>query len=152
MDIFETIKSPLILAIVIMLLCGLAYPVVITLIAGVAFPFQANGEQFTINGSVAGSYLIAQGFNASVFFHPEPANFSASGIDPTITLADAYSQVARISNATGLSESTLTGIVNNQSQYTIFFFGPKFINVVQTNLYLIKKYNAIYSKYANLSG
>ena len=152
MDVFEFVKTTLILAVVTLIICGLAYPIFITIIADVAFPFQANGQQIVINGTVVGSHLIAQDFNASVFLHPEPANFSASGVDPTITLAFAYSQIANVSNATGLSMSVLDGIVDNQSQYTMFFFGSKYINVVDTNLYLIGHYPSIYSKYLNARG
>ena len=147
MKTMEVIRTPLLLAIVSMLICGIAYPIAIALIAGGAFPFQANGEQITVNGTVVGSHLMAQSFNSSVFFHPEPANFSASGVDPTITLAYAESQIPAVSNATGLSASLLGGIVKNQSRYTMFFFGSKYVNVVNLNLYMINNYPAIYSKF-----
>ncbi len=149
MDALEPIKTPLLLAIVTLLVCGLAYPILVTIIAGVAFPFQANGEQVVMNGTVVGSYLVAQEFNSSIFLHPEPDNFSASGVDPTVTLAYAYSQVPRISNATGLPQSLLDSVISNQSEYTLFFFGSRYVNVVDTNLYLIKNYPSIYSKHVN---
>src|SRR5664280_2674176 len=76
------------LALVSLLICGLIFPLVVTGIAQVFFPYQANGEIVQLNGKSVGSNLIAQNFSLPIFFHPR--NDSASGVDPDITLKDAY--------------------------------------------------------------
>ena len=91
------------LTLVSLLICGLFYPFLITGIGQVFFPNQANGDQVTLNGQAVGSSLIAQSFTLPIFFHTrnETSDPSASGVDPDITMQDAYSQVSGISNATG---------------------------------------------------
>ena len=89
------------LAVISLVICGLFFPLLVTGIAQVFFPNQANGEIVQLNGKPIGSELIAQTFTSSVFFHPR--NDSASGVDPDITVQDAYSQIPAISNATGIS-------------------------------------------------
>ncbi len=73
-------------------------------IGQVFFPNQANGDLVQLNGQTVGSNLIAQNFTLPIFFHTrnETASPSASGVDPDITLQDAYSQIPQISNATGI--------------------------------------------------
>lgn len=140
------IRPAVVLAAVAILVCGIAYPVAVVLAGQAAFPFQANGSQFQLNGTVAGSYLIAQNFTPASFFHPW--NGSASGVDPAITVGYAYSQIPGISGATGIPQSELYGIVNGSAQYTMFFFGERYINVVQVNLYLMRSYPSVYARYA----
>ena len=56
---------------------------------------------------VIGSKLIAQEFKSDKFFHSRPAANSTSAVDPHITPEDAFSQIPRISEATGLRQNTL---------------------------------------------
>ncbi len=147
MKIPEKFSAPLRMALVSMVLCGLLFPVVVTGIAEVAFPYQSVGEQATLGNHTVGSYLIAQEFNASVFFHPR--NDSASGVDPDITISDAYSQIPGISNATGLSSAILMNTVDKFVQYTMISFGTEYVNVLKVNLYLINTYPGIYSHYVS---
>ncbi len=149
MTLSDIVGKPLAMALIALLVCGLAYPLFVTLVAGVAFPFQASGSLVTSGNAVVGSYLVAQNFSEAVFFHPNPSNYSASGIDPTITLADAYSQIPRISNASGLSRSLLYGIVDNATSRTEFLFGTSYVNVVSINMYLIRRYPMVYGRYAS---
>src|ERR1700690_168145 len=98
------------IAIVSLLVCGLFFPLVITGLAQVIFPTQANGDLARLpNGQTVGSYLIAQNFTLPIFFHPR--NNSASGLDPDITVQDAFSQIPGISRATGIPEASLQQLV-----------------------------------------
>ena len=133
------------LAIISFLICGLFFPLIVTGIAQVFFPYQANGEIVQINGKDIGSNLIAQTFTLPIFWHPR--NDSASGVDPDITLQDAYSQIPRISNATGISEASLTNIVNQHQEGTLWIFGNPYVNVLRINLELIKEYPSIYIEF-----
>ena len=134
------------LAVVSLLICGLFFPLLVTGIAQVFFPYQANGEIVQLNGKDVGSNLIAQTFTLPIFFHPR--NDSASGVDPDITLQDAYSQIPRISNATGISSEALTNIVNQNQEGTLWIFGSPYVNVLRINLELIKEYPSIYSEFS----
>jgi K+-transporting ATPase ATPase C chain len=133
------------LAVVSLLICGLFFPLFVTGVAQVFFPYQANGEILQLNGKDVGSNLIAQNFTFPIFFHPR--NDSASGVDPDITLQDAYSQVPQISNATGLSSATLTNIVDQNHEGTLWIFGSPYVNVLRLNLELIKEFPVIYGNF-----
>jgi K+-transporting ATPase ATPase C chain len=137
------------LALVSLLICGLLYPFFITGIGQVFFPYQANGELAKLNGQSIGSNLIAQNFTLPIFFRSrnETASPSASGVDPDITLQDAYSQIPGISNATGISADSLTAIVNQNQEGTFWIFGSPYVDPLQLNLLLIKDYPSVYSNF-----
>jgi len=102
-----------------------------------------------LNGQPVGSNLIAQSFTLPVFFHTrnETAIPSASGVDPDITMQDAYAQIPGISNSTGISPDSLTTIVNQNQEGIFWIFGSPYINVLRINLLLIKDYPSIYSNF-----
>lgn len=133
------------MALVSLLLCGLFFPLLITGISQVTLPYQANGEIVQFDGRPAGSVLIAQSFNRSVFFYPR--NDSASGVDPDITVQDAYSQIPRISNATGIPASSLKQIVDQNTDPVSILFGNPYVDVLTLNLALIGAYPSVYSGY-----
>ena len=126
------------IALASLLICGLFYPLLITGLAQVLFPYQANGEIVVHNGQQVGSYLISQNFTLPEFFHPR--NDSASGVDPDITLQDAYSQIPRIENSTGISNETLVQLVNENAEGTYWIFGTPYVNVLKLNLALMNQY------------
>jgi len=137
------------IALVSLLICGFLYPFFITGIGQVFFPSQANGDIAKLNGQAVGSNLIAQNFTLPIFFQTrnETADPSASTVDPDITLQMAYSQIPRISNATGIPAATLTSIVDKNQQGTFWIFGSPYVDVLQLNLLLIKDYPAVYSNF-----
>jgi potassium-transporting ATPase KdpC subunit len=135
------------LAVVSLLICGLLFPLFVTGIAQVFFPYQANGEIVQLNGKPIGSNLIAQTFTLPVFFHPR--NDSASGVDPDITLQEAYSQIPTVSNATGIPSDSLTSIINQNQEGTLWIFGSPYVKVLKINVELIKQYPSIYSEFAS---
>jgi K+-transporting ATPase ATPase C chain len=138
------------ITLVSLLICGILYPFFITGIGQVFFPYQANGDVDKLNGQAVGSTLIAQNFTQPIFFQTrnETVDPSASSVDPDITLQMAYSQIPRISNATGIPAAALTNIVNQNQQGAFWIFGSPYVDVLQLNLLLIKDYPSVYSNFA----
>jgi potassium-transporting ATPase KdpC subunit len=140
------------IAIISLLLAGLFFPLLITGLGQALFPSQANGDLVQLNGKSVGSYYIDNGFTLPIFFHgrneTNPANASASGVDPDITLQDAYSQIPRISVATGIPNASLFAIVNDHEEGTFWIFGSPYVNVLNLNLVLIHQFPEAYVKYS----
>jgi K+-transporting ATPase ATPase C chain len=141
----KNLKPIIGLALVSLLICGLSFPLLITGLGQVFFPYQANGELVKLNGRTVGSNLIAQNFTLPIFFQTRDQSQSASGVDPDITLQQAYSQIPRISSATGIAADSLTNIVNQNQEGTLWIFGSPYVNVLRINLVLIKEYPSIYN-------
>jgi len=141
----KNLKPIIGLAVVSLLICGVFFPLLITGLGQVFFPYQANGELVKLNGQTVGSNLIAQNFTLPIFFQTRDESQSASGVDPDITLQQAYSQIPRISNATGIAVDSLLNIVNQNQEGTLWIFGSPYVNVLRINLVLIKEYPSIYS-------
>jgi K+-transporting ATPase ATPase C chain len=135
------------MAFVSLLLCGLFFPLLVTGVAQVLLPYQANGEVVQFNGRPIGSVLIAQDFNQSIFFHPRLSNESASGVDPDITVQDAYAQIPRISNASGIPATTLKQIVDQNTDWQSAAFGDPYVEVLLLNLALINAYPSVYGAF-----
>lgn len=71
-------------SIVLMLLCGLVYPLATTAFAQVLFLHQAEGSLVKVDGKIIGSELLAQEFTSPKLFHPRA---SAAKYDPTASAA-----------------------------------------------------------------
>src|SRR5437016_12941849 len=120
-----------------MLLCGLVFPLLVTGFAQILLHDQANGSIAHLNGSNGrsiGSYLVAQNFSSPFFFHSRNVTLSASGVDPDITLADALSQIPRISGATNITQGDLSSLVSQNIERTSLFFGDGYLIVLWMNL------------------
>jgi K+-transporting ATPase ATPase C chain len=182
--VFASIRMALLTLVVL----GLAYPLAMTGVAQVAFPAQANGSLVTsADGTVIGSALIGQNFTDAKYFHGRPSaagadgydpsasaasnlaptsqtlfdavsarvtsavaenpglasgsvpvdmvTASGSGLDPDITLANAYAQTARVASARGMTESAIRAIVDKTATGRTFgILGEPRVNVLALNL------------------
>ena len=72
-ELRASIAATLLLAV---LCCGI-YPAVVWAVGQGLFSHKANGSLVRVDGKVAGSSLLAQGFTAPNYFHPRP---SAAGL------------------------------------------------------------------------
>lgn len=69
---------------------------------------------------------------------------SGSGLDPHISPSSAIIQIPAISKATGLSESQLEKIVEDNTEHKIFgVYGEEVVNVLKANLDIAKLINII---------
>jgi potassium-transporting ATPase KdpC subunit len=141
----ETQSPAIRLAVFSLILCGLVFPLAVTGFAQILFPAQANGSLVHLHNRTVGSDLIAQNFSRAIFF--QPRNNSASGVDPHITLDDAYSQIPRISAATGgtVTTASLKNIVDQNVEGKWWIFGDPYVNVLRLNVILVNSYPAVYN-------
>lgn len=141
--------SPSIRIVVLMIVTtGVAYPLLVTAIGQTALPYQSNGSQVVLNGTVVGSELISQNFNSAKFFQPRNSTDSGSGMDPDITPSEAYSQIPAISNATGIPANALKTLVEldieRNKDANGLLFAPDYVRVLNLNVELVKQYPEIY--------
>jgi potassium-transporting ATPase KdpC subunit len=151
--ISQNLRPSLKVVLLMILLTGIAYPLLLVVIGEVTLPFQSNGSLLSLDDKVIGSKLIAQEFTSDKFFHPRPAANSTSGVDPHITPEEAFSQVPRISRATGLEVNTLKTIIQldieRNKVSNVVVFAPLYMNVLQVNLDLITSYPKIYQEFSS---
>lgn len=67
------IKTPFLVTIIFIVICGLFYPLLITGMGQIIFPYQANGSMIVVNGKKVGSSLIGQQFTDSRFMKGRPS-------------------------------------------------------------------------------
>lgn len=67
------LRPALVGMVVLTMITGVAYPMVVSGIGQTLFKDKANGSLVEVDGQVVGSSLIAQGFEAPVYFHPRPS-------------------------------------------------------------------------------
>ncbi|WP_368491223.1 K(+)-transporting ATPase subunit C [Clostridium sp. BJN0013] len=70
---FKGIKKPFLVTLVLLLVCGLVYPLLFTGISQVIFPKQANGSLVMVNDKAVGSALIGQSFTDDRFMKSRPS-------------------------------------------------------------------------------
>ncbi|MGG5401481.1 potassium-transporting ATPase subunit KdpC [Clostridioides difficile] len=176
----KTLKPALLVSIVLLVVCGLVYPLVLTGVSQVAFKDKANGSMIEVNGVKVGSELIGQSFTDARFFkgrvssgsfnygatNPElhdrvlkdikqflkdnptvkkediPTDLltaSGSGLDPNISPASAKIQIPAVSKASGISESKLQKIVDDNTSKKLFgVLGEDRVNVLKVNVEVAK--------------
>jgi K+-transporting ATPase ATPase C chain len=135
------------LAVLVVLLMA-AYPAVLTGIDESLNPGAAAGNPLMCDGHAVGSSLSGQNVSSPKLFHVRNASTSASGIDPDITPADAYSQVPTVANATGIPTSSLDYLlqqnINTNADANLGFLAPEYVDVNALNLELIELYPSVY--------
>jgi K+-transporting ATPase ATPase C chain len=72
MAIRKEFVSSILAVLVLILFCGILYPLVITGIGQVAFPGNANGQKVYVGGKLVGSKIIGQNFALQVYKNGKP--------------------------------------------------------------------------------
>ena len=145
----DNLVSSIRIVIVMMILTGIGYPVSLVIIGEITLPYQSQGSQIMWNDKVIGSELIAQEFTSPKFFHSRPVTDSASTVDPHITPESAYQQISNVSKVTQIPENALKTLIDlnieRNKVSNLIVFAPKYVNVLEVNLELVKQYPEIYS-------
>jgi potassium-transporting ATPase KdpC subunit len=117
----EVIKRSLMLSIVMLVLCGLIYPLAMTGISQLAFNKKANGSMVMLSGKEVGSELIGQNFTDPRFFHGRVSavnynTYTAADIKPDSQGNAAYKGVSSGSSNLGPSNKALTDRVKKDME------------------------------------
>lgn len=109
----KTLKISIILSIVLMILCGLIYPLTMTGISQLVFHKKANGSMIVVDGKEVGSELIGQNFADPRFFRGRISavnynTYTSADTKPDANEKAAYSGVASGSQNLAPSNKALT--------------------------------------------
>lgn len=69
----NSIKQPLLSTLVLMLICGLGFPLLLNGLATLFFPHQASGSLITVGNQVIGSEHVGQEFTEDYFMKSRPS-------------------------------------------------------------------------------
>ena len=72
-DLVAELRASIAATLLLAVLCCGVYPVVVWAVGQGLFSREANGSLVRVDGKVAGSSLLAQGFTAPNYFHPRPS-------------------------------------------------------------------------------
>ena len=117
-DLVAELRASIAATLLLAALCCGIYPVVVWAVGQGLFSPKANGSLVRVDGKVAGSSLLAQGFTATNYFHPRPsaagqgydaASSSGTNLGPTSKklIEDVKQRVADYRTENGLSPDAL---------------------------------------------
>jgi len=72
-DLIAELRASIAATLLLAVLCCGIYPAVVWAVGQGLFSHKANGSLVKVDGKVAGSSLLAQGFTAPKYFHPRPS-------------------------------------------------------------------------------
>jgi len=115
------------------------------LINGIHKPKLADGRDDPSNfdgvKDLAAAYRSENGLPAGAEVPVDAVTRSASGLDPQVSPANAYVQVARVARARGITEEQVRAVVKDNTQgRSLGILGEPGVNVLKTNLALDKAY------------
>lgn len=211
-DRLKSLIRPVMITVVLMIICGLLFPLLLTGLSALIFPKQAAGSLIEVDGEVVGSETVGQEFTEPYFMKGRPsavhyntykedengnlvlsdgsefsgvasgsANYgptnpelvkrveadidkflknnpevnkdeipadlmtaSGSGLDPHISVKSAMIQIPALSEASGLTETELVSIVQDNTKGKLLgIFGEETVNVLGVNLQIAQEMNII---------
>ena len=116
-DLVAELRASIAVTLLLAVLCCGIYPAVVWAVGQGLFSHKANGSLVRVDGKVAGSSLLAQGFAGPSYFHPRPsaagkgydaASSSGTNLGPTSKklIEDVKQRVADYRAENGFSSDT----------------------------------------------
>ena len=97
----KMLRKSILISIVLMVLCGLIYPLAMTGLSQVLFSKKANGSMIVVNGKEVGSELIGQSFTDPRFLHGRVSGVGYNTYTEEDTKPDKDGKVAYSGVASG---------------------------------------------------
>lgn len=108
MKVLQKLKAPVMVTIVLLLICGLLYPIVLTGLSQLFFPSQANGSLRYVDGEAVGAKYVGQDFTDARFMRCRPSAYSYNTYTEEQKASGEYTGVASGSNNYAPSNPALT--------------------------------------------
>lgn len=105
-NFLKALRPALTITLVLMLICGLGYPLLMNGLSGIIFPNQANGSLVMVDGKAVGSAYVGQEFTEDYFMKGRP-----SAVHYNIYTVDSEGK------ETYLDGSEFTGLASGSSNY-----------------------------------
>ena len=112
--LWNGLKQPFLSSLVLMLICGLAFPLLMTGISALIFPEQANGSLVSADGKPVGAMYVGQEFTKPYFMKGRPSAvhyntyFPDAQGNPVLADGTPFGGVASGSQNLGPSNPALT--------------------------------------------
>ena len=74
--LFRGLRQSLVVTLLLLLLCGLVFPVLLSGISAVIFPSQANGSLVYVDGQAVGAENVGQDFTEPYFMKGRPSAYN----------------------------------------------------------------------------
>ena len=71
--LLKSLKGPVMITVVLMIICGLLFPLLLTGLSSIIFPKQAGGSLIEVEGKVVGSETVGQEFTEDYFMKGRPS-------------------------------------------------------------------------------
>lgn len=118
----RALRPALAITLVLMLVCGLGYPLLMNGLSGMIFPNQANGNLVMVDGKAVGSVYVGQEFTADYFMkgRPSAVHYNTYTVNPdgekTYLDGSAFPGLASGSSNYGPSNPALTERVEQDTE------------------------------------
>lgn len=90
----KTVKKCVLVTLVLLVICGLIYPLLLTGLSQLIFPHQANGSIVEVSGKAIGSELIGQDFTDARFLRGRVSSVGYNTYTEEDTIPDAEGNTA----------------------------------------------------------
>ena len=103
----KKIKTPILVTLVFILICGIIYPLTVTGIGQLVFHHQANGSLIDVDGKIVGSELVGQDFKDERFMKCRPSAVNYNTYTEAEKTSGSYGGVSSGSKNYGPSNKDL---------------------------------------------
>lgn len=96
--IWNMVRPAIIFSLIMVVICGLLYPLAVTGVSQLVFPDKANGSMLEVDGKAVASSLVGQEFSDPRLFHGRPSSVNYNTYEEADKASGDYAGVASGSN------------------------------------------------------